>query len=265
MSSNLSYAGMNSLCRNVSRSVHTSCALLKETPQNLKGKKHSSQQWLTRQLRDPYVEKAKQEKYRCRSAFKLLEIQERFKIFKPGQNVVDCGAAPGSWTQVVVNAINALGKADGPVGRAYAVDKLPFYPVEGAVTLGNMDFTSAKTQDMLRESMQGVKVDVVLSDMAPNASGVREIDHDNIIRLAYSAMKFALRVSQPGGTFVVKVWDGRKSQQLEQDLLRFYNRVKIVRPDATRDESTEMFLLAREFKGLKTRVDTSATDVSSAN
>lgn len=245
---------MNSLCRNVSRprSVHTACTLLKQTPDNLKGKKHSSQLWLTRQLKDPYVEMARQEKYRCRSAFKLLEIQERFKIFRPGQVVVDCGAAPGSWTQVAVNATNALDKAeDGPAGKVYAIDKLPLYPVEGAVVLGNMDFTSAKAQEKLRELMQDVKADVVLSDMAPNATGVKDMDHDNIILLAYAAMKFALRVSEPGGTFVVKLWDGRRAQQLERDLLRFYNKVKEVRPDATRDESSEKFFLAREFKGLK--------------
>lgn len=242
---------MNSLCKNVSKNVHTCCALLKETPRNLKNKKHSSQQWLTRQLRDPYVEKAKQEKYRCRSAFKLLEVQERFKILQPGQVVVECGAAPGSWTQVAVKAVNALGKEDGPVGKVYAVDKLPFYPVEGAVVMGNMDFTSVKTQDILRESIEEAKVDVILSDMAPNATGVREMDHDNIISLAYAAMKFALQNNNPGGTFLVKVWDGGKSKQLEQDLLRFYNRVKVVRPDATRDDSTEKFFLAREFKGLK--------------
>ncbi|XP_011143453.1 rRNA methyltransferase 2, mitochondrial isoform X2 [Harpegnathos saltator] len=246
---------MNSLRQNVSltRSVHVACTLLKETPRNLKHKKHSSQQWLVRQLRDPYVEKAKQERYRCRSAFKLLEIQERFNIFKPGQVVVDCGAAPGSWTEVAVNAINASGKKDGSVGKVFAVDKLPFYPVEGAVVLSGMDFTSASTQEELRKTMQDDKADVVLSDMAPNASGVREIDHDNIIMLAYSAMKFALQMNKPDGTFVVKIWDGRKTQQLEQDMLRFYNRVRIVRPNATRDESTEMFFLARDFKGLKTR------------
>ncbi|XP_032689072.1 rRNA methyltransferase 2, mitochondrial isoform X2 [Odontomachus brunneus] len=244
---------MNNLCKNVSRArnVHTCCTLLKETPQNLKSKKHSSQQWLARQLRDPYVEKARQEKYRCRSAFKLLEIQERFKILQPGQVVVDCGAAPGSWTQVAVNTTNALSKEDCSVGKVYAIDKLPFYPVEGAVVMGNMDFTSARTQDELRKALQDVKVDVVLSDMAPNATGVKEMDHENIILLAYAAMKFALQVSKPDGTFIVKVWDGGKSMQLEQDLLRFYNKIKVVRPDATRDESTEKFFLARGFKGLK--------------
>ena len=245
---------MNSLCRNISltRSLHTGHVLLKETPRNLKGKKHSSQLWLERQLRDPYVEKAKQEKYRCRSAFKLLEINERFKILNPGLTVVDCGAAPGSWTQVATNLTNANGKKEGPVGRVYAVDKLPFYPVEGATVLGNMDFTNIKTQETLNKLLQGDKVDVVLSDMAPNASGIREIDHDNIMLLAYAALRFALQISKAQSTFVVKIWDGGKMQQFEQNLLKFYSSVRAIRPDATRNESTEIFLLARRFKGLKT-------------
>ncbi|XP_012226690.1 rRNA methyltransferase 2, mitochondrial isoform X1 [Linepithema humile] len=245
---------MNSFYKSIrlTRSVHTCRALLKETPQNLKGKKHSSQIWLMRQLRDPYVEKAKQENYRCRSAFKLLEINERFKILSPGLTVIDCGAAPGSWTQVATNLTNAHSKKEGPVGKVYGIDKLPFYPIEGATTLGNMDFTSAKTQETLYKLLQGDKVDVVLSDMAPNASGERHMDHYNIMLLAYSALKFALQISKVDGTLVVKVWDGDKSQQFEQNLLKFYNSVKIVRPDATRNESTEQFFLARGFKGLKT-------------
>jgi len=231
--------------------VHTGCALLKETPRNLKNKKHSSQLWLRRQLRDPYVEKARQENYRCRSAFKLLEINERFKILSPGLTVIDCGAAPGSWTQVATNLTNAHGKREGPVGRVYAVDKLPFYPVEGATVLGNMDFTSIKTQETLSELLQGDKADVVLSDMAPNASGVRDIDHDSIMLLAYAALRFAVQIGKAQSAFVVKIWDGGKVQQFEQNLSKFYSSVKAIRPDATRDESTEKFFLARGFKGLK--------------
>lgn len=203
-------------------------------------------------MRDPYVEKAKQENYRCRSAFKLLQINEKFKILSPGMIVIDCGAAPGSWTQVATNLTNAHGKNEGPIGKVYAVDKLPFYPVEGATVLGNIDFTKARTQEMLLELLQGNKPDVILSDMAPNASGIREIDHDNIILLAYTALKFALQSSKVHGTFVVKVWDGGKSQQFEENLLKFYDNVKVFRPGATRDESTEKFFLARGFKGLKT-------------
>lgn len=235
-----------------SRSVHTCRSLLKEQPRNLKSKKHSSQMWLMRQMRDPYVEKARQEKYRCRSAFKLLEINERFRILSPGQTVIDCGAAPGSWTQVAVNLTNAHGKRDGPVGKVYAVDRLPFYPVEGATIFGNMDFTAAETQNTMFKLLHGDRVDVILSDMAPNATGLREMDHDNIILLAYAVMKFALSINKAHGTLLMKIWNGGKSQQLEQDLSRFYNSIKVIRPGATRDESSEQFLLARDFKGLKT-------------
>ncbi|XP_072748279.1 rRNA methyltransferase 2, mitochondrial isoform X2 [Anoplolepis gracilipes] len=202
-------------------------------------------------MRDPYVEKAKQENYRCRSAFKLLQINEKYQILTPGLTVIDCGAAPGSWTQVATNLTNSHAKKEGPVGKVYAIDKLPFYPVEGATVLGNMDFTIDKTQETLYKLLQGNKADVILSDMAPNASGIRAIDHDNIISLAYTALQFALQITKVHGTLVVKVWDGGKSQQFEQNLLKFYDNVKVIKPGATRDESTEKFFLARGFKGLK--------------
>lgn len=233
------------------RRFHAGDALQRETARNLKGKTHSSQLWITRQIRDPYVEKARREHYRCRSAFKLLEINERFKILQPGHVVIDCGAAPGSWTQVAIKETNADGRNDGDVGRVIGIDKQPIYPIEGATLLGGMDFTAEKTQADMLNLLKGEKADVVLSDMAPNASGIRDLDHENIIRLGYSALKFALRVTKTDGTFVCKVWDGGKSQLLENDLLRFYKSVKSVRPQATRDESTEKFFLAKGFKGVK--------------
>lgn len=228
--------------------------LLREKPTNLKGKKPSSQQWLTRQLRDPYVEKAKQENYRCRSAFKLIEINERFGVLKPGMTVVDCGAAPGSWTQVAVKSTNANGKDldEEKIGTVVSIDRLPIHPIEGATVIGNMDFTSEKAQEQVLAALQGKLADFVMSDMAPNATGVREMDHENIIKLAYAALKFALGITRTDGSFIAKVWDGSLADQLEKDLASFYKKVKIVRPKATRDESTEKFLLARGFKGLKT-------------
>lgn len=235
------------------RNFYTCTVILsKDIPTTLKGRKPSSQRWLTRQLQDPYVEKAKQEHYRCRSAFKLLEINERFNILTPGLIVVDCGAAPGSWTQVVVKLTNSIGKQEGkPIGSVFAIDRLPIHPIEGANILGNVDFTTTVAQDKLRELLNGKLVDVVLTDMAPNATGVRSIDHDQIIDLAYSALQFALKISVVDGTFVAKLWDGGKSPQFEKDVGRFYKTLKIVRPAATRDESTEKFILARGFKGLK--------------
>ncbi|XP_034176386.1 mitochondrial rRNA methyltransferase 2 [Osmia lignaria lignaria] len=245
---------MKSLYSNflIAKDIHTSAKLFKETAKNLKGKKHSSQLWLTRQLKDPYVEKSKKESYRCRSAFKLLEINERFKILKPGQTVIDCGAAPGSWTQVAIKMTNANGKHDGDVGTVIGIDKIPMYPIKGATLLGNMDFTNITSQKELLKLLKDEKAHVVLSDMAPNASGIKAMDHENIIKLAYTALKFALQITCLDGTFVCKVWDGEKSQQLEKDLLKFFKHVRNVRPEATRDESTEKFFLATGFKGIKT-------------
>ncbi|XP_076632131.1 mitochondrial rRNA methyltransferase 2 [Colletes latitarsis] len=235
----------------IARNLYTCNTLFRQVPRNLKGKKHSSQLWLARQLQDPYVEMAKQENYRCRSAFKLLEINDRFNIFKPGQTVIDCGAAPGSWTQVAVKMTNADGKHNGAIGNVIGIDRLPIYPIEGATLLSRTDFTDAASQDKVMELLKDNKADVVLSDMAPNASGIRDLDHDNIVKLVYAALMFALKTMRVDGTFVCKLWDGGKSQQLEKDLLRFYKSVKNVRPQATRDESTEKFFLARGFKGVE--------------
>ncbi|KAF3429500.1 hypothetical protein E2986_05396 [Frieseomelitta varia] len=235
----------------ITNNLHTCAVLFREVPRNLKGKKHSSQLWLTRQLQDPYVEKAKRENYRCRSAYKLLEINERFKILQPGHVVIDCGAAPGSWTQVAVKATNANAVQKDGVGIVIGIDKQPLYPIENATLLGGMDFTAAESQNELLKILNGKKADVILSDMAPNATGVRDLDHENIIQLAYSALKFALQITKGNGVFVCKLWDGGKSQQFERDLTRFYKYVKCIRPEATRDESTEKFLVARGFKGIK--------------
>lgn len=235
------------------RSLYTcTVRLSKIMPTNIKNKKPSSQRWLTRQIQDPYVEKAKQEQYRCRSAFKLLELHERFNLFKPGMIVVDCGAAPGSWTQVATKLTNSNGKQENqPVGRVFALDKLPIYPIEGATTFSNIDFTTLHAQNLLRDNLNGSLVDFVMSDMAPNATGVRDIDHDQIINLAYSALKFALQMSKKDASFIAKVWDGAKAPKFEKDIEKFYEKIKIIRPAATRDESTEKFILAKGFKGLK--------------
>jgi 23S rRNA (uridine2552-2'-O)-methyltransferase len=118
--------------------------------------------------------------------------------------------------------------------------------------MGGMDFTTPSAQAQLQELLDGKKVNVVLSDMAPNATGVREMDHENILHLAYSALRFAVQVSCVGGCVLLKIWDGRESSRLEQDIGRFYKQVKVVKPPASRADSAEKFLLARMFKGLKT-------------
>ncbi|GLV34573.1 Mitochondrial rRNA methyltransferase 2 [Carabus blaptoides fortunei] len=237
----------------INRHVSSSSVCSKKaTVNNLKGKSVSSQHWLTRHLKDPYVEKAKMMNYRCRSAFKLLEIDDKFSILKPGFVVIDCGAAPGSWTQVAINRVNAdSNRINKPKGTVIAIDKLQIYPIEHASILGNSDFTAAETQQRLKMLLDNSLIDVVLSDMAPQASGIKVMDQENIINLCYSAFRFAVQMSTVNSTLLVKLWQGTGAPELERDLLKFYKTVRIVKPSSSRSDSAEIFLLARQFKGLK--------------
>lgn len=212
----------------------------------------SSQQWLSRQKSDPYVEKAKIYNYRCRSAFKLLEMNDKTNILTPGLTVIDLGASPGSWTQVAVQKTNSDG-ADPtqPKGRVLAIDKLQIFPIEGASIMSNMDFSTIDAHDKVIAALDGTKVDVVLSDMAPSATGVKELDKDRIIGLCYMAIRFAALVSKVDGNLLFKVWDGKEVPILEMDLQRFYKNIKIMKPMASRSESSEKFILARGFRGIQ--------------
>ncbi|KAI9581228.1 rRNA methyltransferase 2, mitochondrial isoform X2 [Glossina fuscipes] len=223
----------------------------KQIPSNLKGKSKSSQEWLLRQLADPYVEKARMMNYRCRSAFKLLEIDDKYKIISPGNIIIDCGAAPGSWTQVAAERCNANGKVDNkPLGAVFSIDLLHIHPVTGATILGGMDFTKTESQLRLKKALDGKRVNCVLSDMAPNATGVKMIDQENIINLCYAVLKFALAMSSTQANLLMKVWDNADVPKLEKDLERFYANVKRVKPRASRGDSSEHFLLARNYKGI---------------
>ncbi|XP_049869290.1 rRNA methyltransferase 2, mitochondrial [Pectinophora gossypiella] len=212
----------------------------------------TSQQWLSRQKADPYVEKAKIYNYRCRSAFKLLEMNDKTNILVPGLTVVDLGAAPGSWTQVAVQKTNADG-ADPkkPKGTVISIDKLQIFPIEGATIMNNMDFSTTDAHDKVIAALGGTKVDVVLSDMAPSATGVRELDKDRILGLCYMAIRFAALVTKIDGNLLFKVWDGKEVPILEMDLERFYKSIKILKPKASRSESSEKFILAKGFKGVQ--------------
>lgn len=222
----------------------------KQQANNLKGKSKSSQDWLIRQLADPYVEKARMLNFRCRSAFKLLEMDDKYKILKPGDVVLDCGAAPGSWTQVAAERTNANGKVERtPRGAVYSIDLLHFHAVPGATIFGGMDFTTPIAQQRLRESLAGRQVNCVLSDMAPNATGVRMLDQESITNLCYEVLRFALAMSAPQANLVVKIWDNGDVPKLERDILCHYEKVKRVKPRASRGDSAEHFLLARGFKG----------------
>nr|CAD7411232.1 unnamed protein product [Timema cristinae] len=138
-----------------------------------------------------------------------------------------------------------------PVGTVIAIDRLPIYPIEGVTIIGNTDFTTAAALEKLLSVMKGRQADAVVSDMAPNATGVRAMDHENIVQLAYSATRFALQTSRVGAFLLVKLWDGASTIALEKDLIRFYDKVKAVKPMASRSDSAEMFFLARGFKGLQ--------------
>lgn len=234
------------------RYISTFSTLSKESSINLKGKKGSSRDWLTRQMKDPYVEKAKLNNYRCRSAFKLIEIDDKYKFLTPGCTVVDCGASPGSWTQVAIQRCNADGKdVDAEKGTVVGIDLLKIHPLPGAIFLCPADFTSKDTQKELLEVLNGKLVDVFMSDMAPNAAGVSQLDHECISNLVIQALRFALPISKPGGTFLAKLWHGNQMNPIKQELERFYGNVSIVKPPSSRKDSAEIFLLSRGFKGLK--------------
>ncbi|XP_075973708.1 mitochondrial rRNA methyltransferase 2 [Anticarsia gemmatalis] len=212
----------------------------------------SSQQWLSRQRVDPYVEKAKIYNYRCRSAFKLIEMNDKTNILQPGLSVIDLGASPGSWTQVAVQKTNSDGADPSkPRGKVLAIDKLQIFPIEGATIMSNMDFSTIDAHDKVVAALDGEKVDLVLSDMAPSATGVRELDKDRIIGLCYMAIRFAALVSKIDGSLLFKVWDGKEVPILEMDLERFYKNIKIMKPQASRSESSEKFILARGFRGIQ--------------
>lgn len=246
---------MNSFKTLISRNLSTSSlSLFKQVPKNLKGKSKSSQEWLTRQLNDPYVEKAKMMNYRCRSAFKLLEIDDKHKILKPGDVVLDCGAAPGSWSQIASHKSNANGaKENLPKGQVVSIDLLHFAPIPGVKIFGGMDFSKPESQEKLKEALNGRAVNCVLSDMAPNSTGVRVLDQEQITNLCYSVLRFAILMSSEGAHLVVKFWDNAEIQSLEKDMLKFYENVRRIKPKSSRADSAECFLLAKNFKGLENK------------
>ena len=204
----------------------------------------SSRAWLERQLSDPYVVRAKREGFRSRAAYKLAEIDDKFHLLKPGARVVDLGAAPGGWSEVAARRI-------GPGGRVIALDVLEMKPVAGVEFL-QLDFLDPaapdRLKDMLGDRKQG-KADVVLSDMAANATGHRQTDHLRIMALAEAAALFAREVLAPGGSFICKVLQGGTEAALLAELKRDFATVKHVKPPASRTDSAELYLLAKGFRG----------------
>ena len=208
-----------------------------------KGRSVSSRRWLERQLNDPYVARAKAEGLRSRAAFKLMEIDDKARFLKPGRAVVDLGAAPGGWSQIAAQRVGA----ESGHGRVVGIDILDMPPVSGVAFLV-MDFLDDKAPDALQALIAG-KADVVLSDMAANATGHRPTDHLRTMALVEAAAAFAGEVLAPGGTFLAKVLQGGTEHTLLAALKRDYAGVKHVKPAASRADSSELYLLATGFRG----------------
>ena len=204
-----------------------------------KNRSTSSHRWLTRQLNDPYVDAAKEAGFRARSAYKLIELDERFKLLKPGQSVLDLGAAPGGWSQVARSRI-------GERGRVVAVDLLGIDPIPGVEFL-QLDFLAQDAEARILEILDG-PVDVVLSDMAANTTGHRQTDHWRIIALAEAAYDFAVRVLNPGGVFVAKVLRGGMEGELLRRMKQDFADVRHAKPPASRADSAEMYIVAKGFR-----------------
>ncbi|KAH9401030.1 rRNA methyltransferase 2, mitochondrial [Tyrophagus putrescentiae] len=209
----------------------------------------SSGQWMDRHLRDQFVKKARYHNYRARSAFKLIQMDDRHRLLRPGMIVIECGAAPGSWTQVLVQRLKLEPPDCWPTGAVLAVDILNFTPVAGAVCLPKTDFTSPLSQAKILSALNGRKADLLLSDMAPNVTGQHSLDHERILKLVYSALQFATVVlKQPGGSFLTKIFNGSQTDRLIAHLEGHFESVKQVKPQASRGDSTELYLLAERFK-----------------
>ncbi|MFN3936119.1 MAG: RlmE family RNA methyltransferase [Gemmobacter sp.] len=213
-----------------------------------KGRKLSSTRWLERQLNDPYVIRARKEGFRGRAAFKIMELDDRFGFLVPGARVVDLGCAPGGWTQVAVARVNALGDRPGrPQGRVLAVDLQEVAPIAGA-EIHRLDFMEDGAEEKVKAWLGG-KADVVMSDMAPAASGHKGTDHLRIVALCEAAAEFAFDVLEDGGTFVAKVLAGGAENALQATLKRNFRKVANVKPPASRADSSEKFVIAQGFRG----------------
>jgi 23S rRNA (uridine2552-2'-O)-methyltransferase len=204
----------------------------------------SSRQWLLRHLNDPYVAAAQTEGYRSRAAFKLLQLDEKFKLLKSGMRIVDLGAAPGGWTQVAAKVLFKDGAKKN--GKLVALDILPMAPLAGAQIL-EMDFLADDAPDKLK-ALLGGPADLVLSDLAPNTTGHPGTDHIRIMAMAEAAAHFAIDVLAPGGTFVCKFFLGGAEKEVLDLLKKHFAKTRHAKPAASRAESSETYLVAQGFR-----------------
>jgi len=204
-----------------------------------KNRTESSRKWLLRQLNDPYVAAAKEDGYRSRAAYKLLQLDEQFKLLRPAQRIVDLGAAPGGWSQVAVATMGKKGKLIG-------IDLLPIKPMENAEFI-QLDFLAPEAPDTLK-AMLGGEADLVLSDLAHSTTGHARTDHIRVMALAEAAAMFAMEVLTPGGGFVCKFFQGGAEKILLDQLKKHFAKVKHAKPAASRAESSENYLVAQGFR-----------------
>ena len=205
----------------------------------------SNRAWIERHINDPFVKRSRAEGYRARSVYKLIELNDKEKLLKPGFTVVELGAAPGSWTQVVREKMS---NKNGDVnGKIIAMDILPMDPID-VVTFLQGDFREQEVADKLAEILDGEKVDVVLSDMAPNLSGIPAADAARCLLLNELALEFCLDHLKPNGVFVTKVFQGSGFSQYVEALKKNFQKVLTRKPEASRDSSAEVYLVARNLK-----------------
>lgn len=213
-----------------------------------KGRKLSSTLWLDRQLNDPYVQRAKKDGYRGRAAYKIMELDDKFRFLVPGARVVDLGCAPGGWIQVAVPRINSLGtRKSKDIGTILGIDLQEVDPIPGS-DIRVLDFLDEGADDLVKEWLGG-KADVVMSDMAASSSGHKQTDHLRIINLCEAAAYFAFDVLEDGGTFVAKVLAGGAEGDLQKLLKEKFIKVANVKPPSSRADSSEKFVVATGFRG----------------
>ncbi|KAI6221799.1 RRNA methyltransferase 2, mitochondrial [Aphelenchoides fujianensis] len=212
----------------------------------IRSKNQSVKKFLDRQFRDEYVKLAREHNYRARSAFKLLQMHEQMRIFQKGFTVLDVGAAPGSWSQVAQQLVQ-------PDGYVLGVDLLPVEPLAGVDFIQKADFTHPHVQTAVRERLGGRPVDVVLSDMAPNSTGTKQIDHIRIVDLCRAVLRFVRRdapagiKTSPSAVFLCKLWDGELRAELAAEIAEEFGPVKVLKPHSSRDHSAELYLFSRRM------------------
>lgn len=223
-----------------------------------KGRKLSSTLWLERQLNDPYVQRAQREGYRSRAAFKIIELDDRFRFLRPGARVLDLGCAPGGWCQVAVARVKAGAPEGTARGRVLGLDLQEVEPIAGA-EIHLLDFLAEGADERLREWLGG-RADVVMSDMAPASTGHRGTDHLRIMALAEAALALAEEVLEDGGTFVAKVLAGGAEAGMQARLKQQFAKVSNIKPPSSRKDSAEKYVVAQGFRGRQRRQEAGGGD-----